>query len=78
MTALGCVLVGTLRLLHWSINQTLTVPLRTGALVSGVLGKLMTGGGLLLSSVFCGSKTRAAASTFFAQVCLIKVLFGSR
>ncbi|BDA50147.1 probable E3 ubiquitin-protein ligase MARCH2 at N-terminal half [Coccomyxa sp. Obi] len=70
--------VGTLRLLHWAVSVTLAVPLRTCGLLQGGLSKALSRGGLVLSSIFCGSKSKASASTFLVQVCLIRFLFGRR
>jgi len=63
-----------LRLLHWSASVTLALPMRTGGLLGGALAKAMSGGGAL----FFGSQSKASATTFLAQVCLIRFLFGRR
>lgn len=69
---------GTLRLLHWTVLVTLAVPFRASSLLRGGLARALSQGGLLLSSIFCGNKSRASATTFLAQVCLIRFLFGRR
>lgn len=69
---------GTLRLLHWTVSLTLAVPFRASSAVRGGLAKALSHGGMLLSSIFCGDKSKASATTFLAQVCLIRFLFGRR